>query len=446
MKNYIAILFVLLSISTQAKDTNIYQFEIKREIDAPAWKITKTAIEEGLKSKADLFLLVMDTYGGRVDYADSIRSLFLDLETPIYVMIKNNAASAGALISIACDSIYMNTGSTIGAATVVDQNGTPAAEKYQSFFRGKMRATAIAKNRNPDIAEAMVDASIAIDGIVDSTTLITFTVDEAINNGFCEGRYENAQELISGLGLKDAKVTVHQSTALDEIVLILIDPTVSGLLMMIMMGGLFLELKTPGVGFAGLLSISAALLYFAPHYIHGLADHIEILAVGVGVALILLEVFVIPGTGLAGIVGTILLIGGLSFSLIDKIPVIDDEYYYSGSEILWAFVKTLGSISLGVIGSLFLASKILQNKGQNASKFVLETSNAQDKIAPNEDVNFQELIGKGGIAFTDLSPGGKVSIDGEIYDAISRARFIEKGANVSVISSSNSQLKVRQVE
>ena len=218
------ILFALLCCTLLASfgQGTIYEFSIKEAIDAPAWRKTKVAIDQAISDSADLILLRLDTYGGRVDFADSIRTKILNCPIPVIVWIENNAASAGALISIACDSIYMKNGSSIGAATVVDAQGTPASEKYQSFFRSKMRATALANGRNPKIAEAMVDPKIKIEGLVDSMTLITFTSEEALANGYCEKVINTKEDLLVALNHSDAEVITHHVSTTEQLILFLI--------------------------------------------------------------------------------------------------------------------------------------------------------------------------------------------------------------------------------
>src|SRR5690606_8512896 len=190
----------------------------KQEITKATWRQTVQAFEAADSLKADVFLIHMNTYGGTVLDADSIRTKILQSPIPVYVFIDNNAASAGALISIACDSIYMRPGGSIGAATVVNQTGSALPDKYQSYMRSTMRATAEAHGkdtiitandtifkwrRDPRIAEAMVDPRVFIEGIIDTGKVLTFTPTEAIENGYCEGTAENIQEVLQKVGIED---------------------------------------------------------------------------------------------------------------------------------------------------------------------------------------------------------------------------------------------------
>ena len=161
MKALNLILLILIiwgspQIVVAGNDSNtVYLFEINDEIAEPVWHNMQKAFSLAKELNATTIVINMNTYGGGVVMADSIRTTILRSKIPVYMLINNNAASAGALISIACTKIYMTPGSTIGAATVVTQDGAPAIDKYQSYFRSKMRATAEVTGRDPDIAEAM---------------------------------------------------------------------------------------------------------------------------------------------------------------------------------------------------------------------------------------------------------------------------------------------------
>ena len=305
---------------TASEDTTgtvkVYTFDIKEMIAPPVWRTTKLAMENASKLKADLILIHMNTYGGTLDDADSIRTKILNSKIPVYVFIDKNAASAGALISIACDSIYMAPGASIGAATVVDQSGKPLPDKYQSYMRSMMRATAEAKGRDALIAQAMVDPRLNVPGISDSGQVLTFTTSEAIQHNFCEGKAENLEDVLKIAGVENHTFINHEISALDKIIGWLINPFVSGILIMIIIGGIYFELQTPGIGFPLGAAALAALLYFAPLYLEGLANHWEILLFVVGIVLVLIEIFAIPGFGVTGVSGIILIISGLTLSMV----------------------------------------------------------------------------------------------------------------------------------
>lgn len=438
------VLFCLLwSVSAwaQADSKRVYVFPIKEEIAQPAWRITQEALLEADTLEADMILIEMDTYGGRVDMADSIRTAILRSEIPIYVLIDNNAASAGALISLACDSIYMKPGSTIGAATVVDQSGQPVPDKYQSYMRSKMRATAEENGRDPDIAEAMVDPDKYVPGVSDSGKVLTFTTKDAIANNFCEAELSNVREVLERQGIEEYELIYYTPSTLDKIIGWLINPAISGVLILVIFGGIYFELQTPGVGFPILAAAVAALLFFAPYYLEGLADNWEILIFIAGFVLLAVEVFAIPGFGVAGISGIALIMTGLVLSMIGNIGF--DFEPVDGTRLLVSVSTVVTSLTISLVGVLFVGARMFQNGP--LSKLVLKTSQqTKDGYVSNPDVR-QNLIGLRGVATTDLRPGGKVQIGSDHWDAFSVEGFVENGANVEVVGVESAQIKVRSI-
>jgi membrane-bound serine protease (ClpP class) len=453
-KSLIYIWLLLLSVSLFGNDSilpkkniikkdklTIYTFEIMEEIAPPAWRKTKEAFEEAEKINADIIIIQMNTFGGALDAADKIRTRILESKIPVYVFIDNNAASAGALISIACDSIYMRKGASIGAATVVNQTGEVLPDKYQSYMRSMMRSTAETNGRNPEIAEAMVDPSVFIEGIIDSGKVLTFTTTEAIKYKYCEGTAETIRDVLKASGIKNYEIKKQYLSPLDYFIDFLINPIVSGILIMVIIGGIYFELQTPGIGFPLIAALTAAALYFAPLYLEGLASHWEILVFLVGLILLALEVFVIPGFGVAGISGIFLIIIGLTLSLIGNVGFDFTGVPMNG--IIKSLITVIISIFLGLIGSFYFGRKVLTSNifGHLALETV-QNSN-EGFTASYEDV--KQMIGKKGIAYTILRPAGKIMIDNDLYDATALNGFIDKGELIEVVKYETSSLFVKKV-
>ncbi len=280
------VLFTIINSNAQKKI--VYRYEIHQEIGPAMNRLTQKAIAEAEKRKVSFIMLDMDTYGGTIDDADQIRTALLKTKIPTIVFIRNNAASAGALISIACDSIYMSPGSTIGAACVVNQEGKLMPEKYQSYMRKKMRATAEETGRNPLIAEGMADEKLEIDSIKAKGKIVTFSVKEALKYGYCNGEVEKPEEILAKLSGGPYVIEDHESTLAERAVLWLINPAISGLLLLVIFGGIYLEFKAPGTFLPIALSLAGAVLYFAPLYLEGLAANWEIALFAVGIILIII--------------------------------------------------------------------------------------------------------------------------------------------------------------
>lgn len=420
----------------------IFVFDLKEMIAPPAWHTTRKAIRQAVQSKADVILIEMNTYGGLLDAADSIRTKILDTSIPVYVFINKNAASAGALISLACDSIYMAPGANIGAATVVDQQGKPLPDKYQSYMRSLMRSTAEVTGRNPEIAQAMVDPRLFVPGVSDSGKVLSMTPSEAVKHGFCEAEVNNIKEIMAHAGIRHYKTIPYHITATDKMVRFLIRPWVSGLLIMIIIGGLYFELQSPGIGFPLAASILAALLYFAPLYLEGLANHWEILLFLAGVALIIVEIFVIPGFGISGILGILFMTGGLSLALVRS----TGPGFFDVNLMAMAKASLLVIIAgtLALFGSIYLTKVIF---GSRRFRYLgLEKTQEKASGYSTASESYQAMVGRQGVSLTKLRPAGKVQIGEQIFDAVARYRFIDKEETIEVVDYQQAQLIVKKKE
>ncbi|MCI6523035.1 MAG: NfeD family protein [Parabacteroides sp.] len=428
----------------------VYQIDIQQEIDKTSWIYLKNGLAEAEYLHAQAVLIHMNTYGGLLEAADSMRTAILYSPIPVSVFIDNNAASAGALISIACQRIYMRKGANIGAATVVDQTGKAMPDKYQSYMRSMIRSTAEAHGkdtlitqqdttyrwqRDPLIAEAMVDDRVIVPNLIDSGKVLTFTAEEAMKWNYCDGLAESVDQVITEyMGYSSYELVAYQPSWYDRVKGFLLSPMLQSLLIMLIIGGIYFEMQTPGIGFPLATSVVAAVLYFAPLYIDGLAQSMEILAFLLGLLLLLVEIFVIPGFGIAGISGIVLIVGGLTLSLLGNRDF--DFQQVSAADSGRAALTVLVGLGIGFALILWLSHKI-GSKGP-LRRVALNADLGEAISSPTH----QELIGKEGIAQTVLRPSGKVQIEGQIYDGISESGFVEKGEPIVVIKSENAQVYV----
>lgn len=431
----------------------VYKVDIKDEIGPEVWRLVRKSFDRAEEENAKYILIHMNTYGGMVVYADSLRSLILNSKKPVWVFIDNNAASAGALIAIACDRIYMREGANIGAATVVNQSGKAMPDKYQSYMRSMIRATAQAQGRDtivrgrdtvyrwkrdPHIAEAMVDESIYIKGVSDSGKIVTFTPAEAMQHGFCDGIAGSVEDVLAREQVSDYVIESYTPSAMDRVIGFLINPIVQGLLIMLIVGGIYFELQTPGVGFPLIAALTGCLLYFAPLYLEGLAGYWEIIVFIIGVVLLLLEIFVIPGFGITGISGIILIVTALVFAGIDQV-----SFEFAG-DFVQALVRSLflvvSSAVIALFLSMWLGAKFL---GSKRWAFALHAEQRPEEGYVGVDMQGRQEIGKTGCTVTDLRPAGKVEIGTELFDAVSLlGDYIEKGSEVVVKKYQSGQLYV----
>lgn len=429
------LLFVLYVTEAFCNDslTVIYRIRLDQDIDRSSQRLVTVGLEKAEKASADYVLLDLDTYGGAVDAADSIRSAILGYEKPVVAFINMQAASAGALISIACDSIYMKTGSSIGAATVVDQNGKVMPDKYQSFMRGMMRSTAQATGRDPKIAESMTDTA----------GVLTLTPSEAVEVGFCEGiaeSYEEVAKILASDGDYIVKDLKDDMSWLDKLIQFLLHPLLQSIFMMMIVGGIFVEIRTPGIGLPLLTAVVGALLYFAPAYIGHLAEYWEILLFVAGLILIALEIFVIPGFGVAGISGIVIVIVSLALAMVDNVELFRWDGTLNLQPIVRPVCIVVLSASAAVFGSIWLVRKLFATRSFDhiALRQELKASDGFTGVVNGLEV----IVGECVTVFTDVRPSGKViASDGRVYEAALKfGGYASKGEKLKVVSSEQGRL------
>ena len=450
----LCVLFFSVIIYAQNSKPLIYKINIKKNIGSTTWVYLQNGLHQAKEKEADYVLLHINTYGGGVLEADSMRTAVLNSPIPVLAFIDNNAASAGALISIACDSIFMRSSGSMGAATVVSGEGEQAPDKYQSYMRGIMRATAEAQGRDtlivgndttlvwkrdPKIAEAMVDQRIVVAGLVDSTQVLTLTANQAFELDYCDGIAENIDEVAYRyLQLTDYRIETYNATFYDEIKGFLTNGVVQAFLITIIVGGIYFEIKTPGLGLPTAIAITASILYFTPLYLQGYAQSWEVLIFVVGLILIVFEIFVVPGFGITGISGIFFVVAGLFLALIGNI-----HFDFKGIppyQFNQAVLTLIAGLGFGVGLIIYMSSRI--GKKGVFRKVALQADQEGYYSVPMEP---DALVGKTGFAATVLRPSGKVIIDGEYYDAVADKGFIDKGDEVVVRRYGSFQLYVIKV-
>lgn len=435
------------TVTATGRECKVYTFPINGDIMPAQQRLVSKCLTEAREQETDLVVIRMNTYGGLVNVADSIRTMILNYPTPIWVYIDNQAASAGALIALAADRIYMHPGGSIGAASVVDQNGQPMPDKFQSFMRATMRATAESHGqvieriengdtirrwwRDPQTAEAMVGRTVA-----DSTTVnvLTFTASEAVKNHFSEGTASSLKETLAQGGVETYTLTEYRPTTLDRLLAWLMNPVVQGIFVMMIVGGIYFELQSPGIGFALVVAILGAVLYFAPLYLEGVAQNWELILFIIGLVLLAVEIFVLPGFGIAGVAGIVAVILGLSFAAIDN----DLLRHLPTGEItvgwiLQPILVVIIAATAALIGGLLLSKRFLTDTTPLQRKVVLTAEMAPEQGYVSHPQVASELIGKTAEVAAVLRPSGRVIIDGIYYDAIAEeGQFIPRGKQVII--------------
>lgn len=446
---------LICTLSAWAGDvTNVYMLRLDDEIGSSTWRNTREAINEAVGSGASLLLVHLNTYGGSVVHADSIRTALMRCPIPVIAFVDNNAASAGALIALACDSVYMRSGSSMGAVTVVNgQDGAAMPDKYQSYMRAMMRATAESHGhvvpddtlspwrRDPLIAEAMVDPRVVVPGLIDSTRVLTFTPDEAIRWGYADGKAESVGEVLEAIAVNEYVLEEFRPTWLDRLIGFFTNPAVQAVLIMIIIGGIYMEMHTPGVGFPAAAAIIAAGLYFLPIYITGIAGSWIILLFVAGFILVVLELFVVPGFGVTGISGITCICLALLFGLIEHYSF--SIVHVSTASLWWSLGTFFTGVLLAIVAIWYLTSS-------HGPKWVRRHTDLTTELRSDDgfigvDMSPVRYVGHEGTAVTDMRPAGKVQINDETLDAVAVMGFIHAGSRVIVTKYENAQIYVRQV-
>ena len=437
LKIFVITIFVLSNI-VYAADNKIYVIRKQEFQEVNRWYAgyIKKAIDKAYEDKADLIILELDTPGGLLSSALSIKNYIIESDVPVVVYINKNALSAGALISLSAKEIYMSDGSVIGAATPIYVNGNEpkkASEKEVSAMRAAMRASAEANNKNVRAAEAMVDETIVLnrksDGIdLDDKTLLTLSADEAVKINIADKKANSIEEIIKLKGLdKNYTIVDIEEEQYDSVLKFLLNPFILSLLISIGIAGIYLEIKTPGFGVGGVTAIVAFSVFFFAQFLSGDSNLLAPAIFVLGIILLGVEIFLIPGFGVTGILGIIGIVSSIFMSFgINNIA----------AATLVVFISLIVDIILIIlIARFFVKSKDLKRN------VILDS----DTSGYNSSVSYNELLNKEGIADTFFRPSGYIIIDNKKYDAISEGEFIDKGSKLKVVLAEGNKIVVKKI-
>jgi membrane-bound serine protease (ClpP class) len=423
----------------EAQRPVVYVAPIEGVIDLGLAPFVRRVLDEARAANAAAVILEINTFGGRVDAAVLIRDDLLKSQTRTVAFVNKRAISAGALISLAAETIAMADGGTIGAATPV-QVGLPGAppqavdEKTISYMRKEFRSTAESRNRPPALAEAMVDADVSIPGMIAKGKLLTLTTHEAVRHRVADFRADDLEAVLKRLDLAGAEVRRERENWAERLVRVLTHPVTSSLLMTVGLLGIILELRTPGFGIPGALGLGSLVLFFWGHWLVRLAGWEEVLLVALGLVLLGIELFVLPGFGFTGIAGVLAILAGLGLSLV-------------GAGATWRVVVTaLGRVALSLLlalaGSLVLL-RVLPRL-PFGRQLVLDTELPARAGYASTPASDHRWLGKRGTAASALRPAGIAHIEGERVDVVSDGDFIEAGERIEVTRVDGNRVVVRR--
>lgn len=413
----------------------VYRVPVTGTVEMGLAPFVSRVLGEAAEAGASAVVLDIDTPGGRIDAAWEIIDAVRDASLPVYAYVNRRALSAGAMIALSADRLYMRPGSTIGAATPVVGDGERASEKMVSAMRSEFRALAEERGFDPAIAEAMVDESVALEGISEAGRLLTLTTTEAIELGVANGEVDDWPALATAIGLADSPVRDVRPNWAENIVRLLTNPLLAPLLLSLGFMGLIIEIKTPTFGLAGAVGVVCLAAFFGARFVVNLAGMEELILLGVGAGLIGLEVFVIPGFGVAGLAGGVTVLTALTLSMLGSYPTVAEV------------ISALGIIAVSLLVLGVLAFAVLRHLpfSRAMSGVLLDRATTQEAgylSAPDR----AELEGRVGKALTDLRPSGTVAIDGERIDVVTEGPWVEKGDTVIVLRAESYRHVVRKAE
>ena len=440
--------YTIFTISTLCAEM-VYRIPIEGTIDLGLPPFIQRTLEDAESNNATLVIFDINTFGGRVDAATQIKDAILGADITTIAYINRRAISAGALISLSCEKIFMTGGGLIGAATAVDMSGKKGSEKVISFMREEMASTAERRGRSKDIARGMVDEELnfthlVIDGdsiLVNDIEgrkdgkLISLTTDQAIKYGIADGTAETIDALLDSLGYSSAQIIESTENWSENIVRFLTNPVVASLLTTFGFLGILFELQSPGWGIPGFVGLTCLILSLSVSYIAQLATMSDMIFILTGLSLMLLEMLVIPGFGIVGLGGIGFMLYGLYLLLLPEVPV--------GEEVL---SQAMDGFLIGILGAIL--GLVLLGKLMIRSKFweqlTSPSSQKKDQGFSNTQ-GWEGLEGKSGTADTDLHPSGWVKIDGQRIFVVSEGDFIEKGKEVTILSVDGNRVLVREL-
>jgi membrane-bound serine protease (ClpP class) len=427
-----ATMLLAVCLGSAAQAQVVYRIPITGTIENGLAPYVARALREARESGAAAAVLDIDTPGGRVDAAQRIVDAVRGADVPVYAFVNPRALSAGALVALAADSIFMRPGAVIGAATPVDGQGTKASEKYISAMRAEFRALAEERGLDPRVAEAMVDESVGVPGVVQPGRLATLSTAEALKLKYAAAQVESQAALLGLVGLDGASVVTPAINWAETLVRFVTNPLVAPLLLSLGMLGIVVELKTGGFGVAGLVGMTSLALFFGSSYLVGLAGWEEVLLLAGGVIALAVEVFLLPGFGLAGVLGIGLFGAAIVLAMTGTAATLSD---FSRA------LAVLGASAVITIAVIYAWVRHLPNSTRLTGLLLRDGLPAEGGFisAPVRE----DLIGREGVAITDLRPSGTALVGEERVDVVTEGEFISQGSALRVLRSEGYRLVVR---
>jgi membrane-bound serine protease (ClpP class) len=438
-----------VAVSNDWNRALVYQIPIENQIEPALLYVIRRGVAEATKAKADAIIFTMNTPGGRVDVTRDILEIIREINVPVYTFVEQDAYSAGAIIALSTPHIYMAPGSVIGAATpilmgpgggVQDLN-EDVGEKMKSGVAAMVRAAAEQGGHSTELAEAMVrreiEYKIGTNVISKAGELLTLTNSEA-EGILSEGTVDDLNALLEAIGLSGAEIKKLEVSPAEKLARVI--SAIAPFLLMIGLGGIYLEIKTPGFGLPGIAGAAALVLFFFGHHIAGLAGMEDVVIFIIGFALLFAEVFITPGFGVLGISGIVLILVSLLNAMSWQVPgEILPVFSGAGATIQ----RAITNLALGMLGTVVIGAAAGRFLPKSRVVRPLVLSQSTDKASGFSAAHdHSELLGKEGIAEMNLHPAGRAIVDGERVNVITRGEFIAKNSAVKIVEAKGSRIVV----
>ncbi|VGO14146.1 hypothetical protein PDESU_02705 [Pontiella desulfatans] len=458
IRNLLFTLLALLTLgSARAEQTNqtplVYIIPIKKMIEPALLYVVRRGVADAVRNNADAIILDMDTPGGRVDAAVAIIDELTRANIPLYTFVGREAISGGAFIALATPNIYMAPGTLIGDITpiIMGMSGgvqdLPAAEKEKmtSYVAAQVRSAAEKGGYDPLLAEAMVRAEIEYkigDQVISKAgnvlTLTNTEAEQLVGDEqrplFSKGTVEDIDEMLETIGLKGAEKKTLEVTAAEKLARLI--AAIAPILMMIGLGGIWLEFKTPGFGIFGIAGILCLLLFFAGHHIAGLSGMEDVVLFMLGVILLGIEIFVTPGFGVMGFSGLLLIFVSFISAMSERMPGKWRPIDFSPETFSIPFLKVMLSF-LGAFALVVTAGKFLP-------KTRIFQTLTLDAVVPDVDED-ETLLGLEGVAHSDLRPGGSAYFGERKIDVVTHGDYIQRQTPVRITEVHGNRIVVEDI-
>ncbi len=436
----------------------VYILPVRENIMPPLVYVVRRGVKEAMDAKAEALILDMNTDGGRVDVTEEIIQILSKFKGPTYTFVNDRAFSAGAFIAVATQKIYMAPQSVIGAAAPIMMSpGGAGAEKMPDTVEAKMtsavralvRTQAEKNNHNIEVVEAMIDKTkaLTIDGEVlnKEGNILTLTDRQAAKEYgkppkplLSSGTVDSLDALLANLGYAGAQRVEIKPTGTEQLGIWI--NAIAPILLIVGIIGLYIEFKTPGFGLPGIVGIVAFAIYFLGGYVAGLSAAGWVIVFVLGLILIMIELFLVPGTFIAGMAGALLTLVALIMGMVDVYP----------GAPAWPTLPQLQlplrDLSVAVLVSFVLALGLARflPKTTLFQHLVSQTASGVHSVAAVE-ARQTARVGQTGVAVSPLCPGGKARVGEDLIDVITRGEMVERGRPVRIIGNSGADAVVEEV-